>query len=119
MGFSKAKVGKFVRAAAVSGLLGAAGLTFTASPAWAGAGSDGSSDGASDGTSDGASDGATDAGGTDTTTTDSSDVGADSTVSDDSGALASTGADATLPLVLGGTAVTIVLVGRRFLGSQP
>jgi hypothetical protein len=116
VGFSKAKVAKLVRAAAVSGLLGAAGLTFTASPAWAGAGSDGASDGASEGASDGASDGATDGG----TTTDSSDVGAtDTSVSDDSGTLASTGSDATLPLVLGGAAVTIVLAGRRFLGSQP
>ena len=115
MGFSKSKLSRFVRAAVVSGLLGAAGLTITAAPAMAGGASDGASDGTSDGASDGASDGVDD-GGTDggtaggTTAVGASDLGTDS--------LPLTGGNAAVPLALGGAAVGIVIVGRRLLASQ-
>ncbi len=126
MGISKDRLGRFVRAAVVSGLLGAAGLMVTAGPVHAQDGAsdgasdgadDGASDGADDGASDGASDGATDGGtatgGTTTggTTTGTTAVGA-------GGGLPQTGNDATAPLLLGGSAVAIALAGRRFLVSR-
>lgn len=139
MGTATHTFGRFVRTAAVAGLLGAAGLLAVASPAHAGTGgsdgasdgtdftsSDGASDGASDGTSDGASDGSTDA----TDATDAADVGStdlgtdadvgatDTSVTTSGGSLPITGGNPAVPLALGATAVGIVLVGRRLFAAQ-
>ena len=139
MGISKHDLSRVLRAALACGLLGGASVVFSGSAAMAqdcssdvgatdtstdstdstDSTSDGSSDGASDGTSDGASDGASDG----------SDVSAqaavravafqqDCTTTTSGGTLASTGGDVAVPLALGGAALSIVLVGRRFLGAQ-
>jgi hypothetical protein len=104
VGTSKANLGKVVRAAVVTGLLGAAGLTFSASPALGQQPSPSASPSPSPTPDDTAPD--------DTTTP---------TTAFDSGtspnALASTGGDVAVPLTFGGLALGIVLFGRRLVGS--
>ena len=119
MGISRDRVGRFVRAAVVSGLLGAAGLVVAAGPVHAqDSASDGASDGADDSASDGASDGADDGG---TATTGGTTTGGTTTGGTGSiggGSLPTTGGSATTPLVLGGAAAGIALAGRRLLTAR-
>jgi hypothetical protein len=106
---SKDDLGRVVRAAAVSGLLGAAGLVIAAGPAHAqtdnGSGTNGSGTNGSGTNGSGATSGST-AGAATTTTV----VG--------SGGLAKTGNSAAAPLALGGAAVGVVLAGRRLLAAR-
>jgi hypothetical protein len=105
---SKDDLGRVVRAAAVSGLLGAAGLVIAAGPAHAqtnGSGTNGSGTNGSGTNGSGATSGST-AGSATTTTV----VG--------NGGLAKTGNSAAAPLALGGAAVGVVLAGRRLLAAR-
>lgn len=110
---------KFVRAAVVSGLLGAAGLVAVATPAMAqdnGSGTNGSgtTNGSGNGSGNGSDLGTTTTGGTATT-------GGATTApitASDSGVLPHTGGTATTSLALGGAAVGIALAGRRLLASR-
>jgi hypothetical protein len=102
-------LGKFVRAAMVSGLLATGALVVMAGPARAQDSTDGSTDGSSDGSSDGATDGATDG----SVTTQAPETGA----TNDSN-LPVTGAEAGTTLAIGGAAVAMALAGRRLYAAR-
>jgi hypothetical protein len=90
-------LGKFVRAAVVSGVLGTAGLVAVAGPVHA---------------QDNGTDNGTDSG------TGSSTTAAPTTTRGGSGNLPNTGGVAGTSLALGGAAVGIALAGRRLLASR-
>ena len=116
MSMSSDGLGKFVRAAVVSGLLGAAGLVAVASPAHAqDNGSDNGSDAGADNGSDAGngSDNGSDAG---ATTTGGTTTGG--TAEATTGDLPVTGANAGATLALGGAAAGIALGARRLLAAR-
>jgi hypothetical protein len=116
VGISKDRLGRFVRAAVVSGLLGAAGLTITATSVYAQSDpSDPPAPSDPSDPSDPGTTGGTTGGTTDGTTTDGSDLG----VAPSSGGLPDTGGSATAPLALGGAAIGVALAGRRLLAAKP
>lgn len=115
MGISKDRLGRFVRAAVVSGLLGAAGLTITATSVYAQ--SDPSDPAAPSDPSDPSDPGTT--GGTTGGTTDGTTTSSDLGVAPSTGGLPDTGGSATAPLALGGAAVGVALAGRRLLAARP
>jgi hypothetical protein len=102
-------LGKFVRAAMVSGLLATGALVVMAGPARAQESTDGSTDGSSDGSSDGATDGATDGAVT---------TQAPETSPTNDSNLPVTGAEAGTTLAIGGAAVGIALAGRRLYAAR-
>jgi hypothetical protein len=116
---------KFIRAAMISGLLGAAGLVIVAEPVKAqdngtDNGTDAGSTNGTDNGSDNGTDNGTDAGATTGSTDSAPTTGGSTTGGTDSttGHLAATGGSAATPLMLGGVAVAMALAGRRLLASR-
>ena len=105
MSMSSDGLGKFVRTALVSGLLGAAGLVAVAGPAHA-------QDNGTDNGTDNGSDAGTDSSATTATTA------APSTGNAGNDNLPLTGSTAGTTLVLGGAAVGVALAGRRLLAAR-
>ena len=113
MGISKDRLGRLVRAAVVSGLLGTAGLTFIAQPVHA------QSDPSDPAPSDPSDPSDPGTGGTTGGTTDSSTTGGTTSgVQPSTGGLPNTGGTAA-PLALGGSAIAIAMAGRRLLAAKP
>ena len=103
-------LGKFVRAAVVSGVLGAAGLVAVAAPVQAQDNGTDTDNGTDNGTENGTDNGTDQGTGGPTTAAPSTTQG--------NGNLPNTGGVAGTSLALGGAAVGIALAGRRLLASR-